>query len=173
MKYIITESQYKLLKEQSFEGDNLSSNEISNSYKDNKHYQWFDYLDPKFIVPKIDMEAALKNTIDLYINQLKYNIKRIVAKNDNGDIIGFLIFTDKGTNIDNFGDGKEYPVILSTAVNPDYRNKGILKNMIDKSKVPKPYLVHTSPLSPPGVWEKFGCRKVKEIGRFNYVEKCD
>ena len=46
-----------------------------------------------------------------------------------------------------------------------------LKNMIDKSKVPKPYLVHTSPLSPPGVWEKFGCRKVKEIGRFNYVEK--
>lgn len=172
MNYLITESQYKLLKEQSFEDDNLSSTEISNSYKDNKHYQWFDYLDPKVYISKFNLESLLRDSIDTYVNKLKYNIKRIVAKNNNGDVIGFLIFADKGTNIDNLGDGKEYPVIVSTAVNPDYRNKGILKNMIDKSGIRKPYLVHTGPLSPPGVWEKFGCRKVKDLPGLNYVEKC-
>ena len=174
MKVIITESQYKLLREQSLESDNLSSTEISKSYKDNKHYQWFDYLNPRHKdISKDYLEFILKSSIDVYVYKLKYKVKRIVTKNNDGEIIGFLIYADKGTKMDDLGDGKEYPVILSTAVNPNYRNQGILKNMIDKSGIPKPYLVHTGPLSPPGLWEKFGCRQVKslEYGG-NAIKKC-
>ena len=99
-------------------------------------------------------------------------MKRVIVK-DKGETVAFLIWSDKGGDVDNLNNDKEYQVILATAVNPEYRRRGLLKTMLLKSGIQKPYLVQTSDLSPTGLWEKLGCKKVKELGGGNYIERCN
>jgi hypothetical protein len=149
------------------------SKDIVKTFQNKGHYKWMDYLKPGVNVPKKDLDLGLRNTLEILVNQFNYKLKRVVIK-DKGEIVSFLIFTDNGNeSIDNIGDGNTYPVLIATAVEPEYRNRGLLKMMIDKSNIQKPYLVHTSVISPPGLWEKFGCKIVKELSDDNKIMKCD
>lgn len=147
--------------------------DIVKTFQNKGHYRWMDYMKPGVNIPKHDLEHGLRNTLEMLVNQYDYKLKRVVIK-DKGEIVSFLIFTDKGSDvIDNIGDGNTYPVLIATAVEPEYRNRGLLKMMIDKSNIQKPYLVHTSVISPPGLWENFGCRVVKELSEDNKIMKCE
>jgi|LauGreDrversion4_2_1035121.scaffolds.fasta_scaffold330026_1 hypothetical protein len=153
-------------------GVDKESKEILKSFQKD-HYKWMDYIDPDTNLPKEDLERALKYTLDVLVKDYKYKLKRVVIR-DKGEIVSFLIFTDSGHEvIDNIGDGNTYPVLIATAVHPDYRNRGLLRMMIDNSNMKKPYLVHTSVVSPPGLWEKFGCKIVKELSDKNKIMKCE
>lgn len=149
------------------------NDEIVSTFQDKGHYKWFDYVNPEFKIEPNDLENGLRNTLDYLTKYYGYNLKRVVIK-DKGEIVAFLIYIDKNdkphTNTD---DGKTYPVLVSTAVHPDYRNRGLLKMMINKSGITKPYLVQTSAISPPGFWEKHGCKIIKRFDQFNSLEKCD
>lgn len=135
-------------------------------------YKWFnnDYSRIKIN----DLDLALKRALSQYRTIYGNNLKRVIAKDD-GIPVGFLIYTLEGNPyIDNIGDGKTYPVVCSTAVNPNYRNKGILKGMIEKSGIGKPFLVHASYLSPPNLWERFGCKPAKNLdNNGNQLLKCE
>jgi hypothetical protein len=135
-------------------------------------YEWFNN-DYSHINVK-DLKNGLKNGLNVYRSIYGNSLKRVVAKDGNIPA-GYLIYVENShIHIDNIGDGKKYPVICSTAVNPDYRNKGILKGMIDKSGIQKPYLVHASLLSPPNLWERFGCKSVKKLDdNGNEILKCE
>lgn len=135
-------------------------------------YKWFnnDYSHIK----TNNIDAQLKKA--LYIYRVFYGdtLKRVIAKDD--DIpVGYLIYTKRSySSFDDIGDGETYPVICSTAVNPEYRNQGILRGMIQKSGIGDPFLVHSSYLSPPNLWEKFGCKPVKDLeGEGNQILKCE
>lgn len=45
--------------------------------------------------------------------------------------------------------------------------------MINKSNIQRPFLVHTSNISTPQVWERIGCKPVKDMGYGNKVQKCE
>jgi hypothetical protein len=135
-------------------------------------YKWFNNDYSRIKSDNIDL--ALKRALSAYRRIYGNNLKRVVAKED-GIPVGFLIYTlESSSHIDDIGDGKTYPVICSTAVNPEYRNKGILKGMIDKSGIGKPFLVHASYLSPPNLWERFGCKHAKDLDdQGNEILKCE
>lgn len=162
------------MKEQDISIDNSGNDEILKTFKEKGHYQWFDYLDPKLKdkIKPFMLNIALKYGLERLTKQYGYNLKRVIVK-DKDEVVGFFIWTDKGTEIDDIGDGKVYPVILSTAVHPEYRNRGLLKRMIETSGIEKPYLVQTGPISPIGLWEKLGCKIVKKIAGGNSLKKCD
>lgn len=162
------------IKEQDIEYDKSGVDDIIQSYEKSGHYKWFDYLDPsvKGMIPQDSLEDSLKNTLSELKKRFGYELKRVVVK-DKEQIVGFFIWSDKGSYIDNIGDNKTYQVILSTAIHPEYRNRGLLKKMIEKSGIQRPYLVQTSWISPIGFWERMGCSVVKNMGNGNKIEKCD
>lgn len=135
-------------------------------------YKWFNNDYSRIKSDNIDL--ALKRALSTYRVFYGNNLKRVIAKED-GIPVGFLIYTLEGNSyFDNIGDGKTYPVVCSTAVNPEYRNKGILKGMIEKSGIGKPFLVHASYLSPPNLWERFGCKHAKDLdNQGNEILKCE
>lgn len=152
--------------------DKSDTNNIVQTFKDKGHYKWFDTKGLSDI-PAETLEYSLKHTLETLAVVYGYKMKRVVVK-DKGVIVGFLIWSDIGNpNIDDIGDGETYPVLLATAISPEYRGKGLLRKMINKSGISNPYLVHTSKLSPIGLWEKMGCSVVKKIGAGNAVEKCN
>jgi ribosomal protein S18 acetylase RimI-like enzyme len=154
-------------------GEYGDSNDIVTTFQNKEHYKWMDYLNPEAKISKFDLDMSLKYTLDALNKVYGYILKRIVVKDD-GEIVGFLIYSYKGhSQLDDIGDGKIYPVLLSTAVHPNYRNKGLLKMMVDRSELKKPFLVHVSLISPPGLWEKFGCKVVKDMSDGNKIMKCE
>lgn len=162
------------IKEQRIVHDRSKTNDIVKSFEDQGHHKWFDIIDPEYkktILPH-QLEQALKYGLGYLTSVYGYNLKRVVIK-DKGEIVGFLIWTNKGGEIDDLGDSQTYPVIIATAIHPNYRNRGLLRMMINKAGILKPYLVQTSALSPIGLWEKMGCKMVKDVGQGNKIEKCD
>ena len=152
--------------------DNSNTGDIVKTFQDKGHYKWFN-TDGVSDMPAKDVEDALRYTLEALATKFGYKMKRVVIK-DKGVVVGFLIWSDMGNPyIDDIGDGETYPVLLSTAILPEYRGKGLLRRMIDKSGIQKPYLVHTSKLSPIGLWEKMGCSVVKDHGSGNAIEKCN
>jgi len=152
--------------------DKSNTADIVQTYQDKEHYKWFDTKNVPEI-PADTLEYSLKHTLEALAVSYGYEMKRVVIK-DKGEIVGFLIWSDMGNpNIDDIGDGEKYPVLLATAISPEYRGQGLLRKMINKSGIGRPYLVHTSKISPIGLWEKMGCSVVKNIGFGNAVEKCN
>ena len=154
--------------------DKSDNSNIVKSFEDQGHYKWFDYINPdsKFSMSPEFLEHALRKTLSNLALRFGYQMKRVVVK-DKGQIVGFLIWSDKGSSLDNLGNNRNYQVILATAVHPEYRNRGLLKTMLMKSGIQKPYLVQTSDISPIGLWQKMGCKKVKPVGGGNYIERCN
>jgi N-acetylglutamate synthase-like GNAT family acetyltransferase len=176
MKKIVrlTESDLKrIISEVLKSHDKHKGNEdIIKTFKNKEHYKWFDYLNPNVDIPRNSLEVIMKDGLDMLTKMFKYKLDRVVIK-DKGEIVAFLIYTKEGKIIDDIGDGNKYPVLLSVAVKPEYRNKGLLKMMIEKSGVKKPYLVQTGVITTPEVWEKLGCKVVKKIDTYNSIQKCD
>jgi hypothetical protein len=175
MKYIITESQYNQLTSEEINFDTTQKTDVSTDFVKDKYAKWFDYKSPKLKHMSFSqIEDSLNFTMDFYLKR-QYKLKRILVKDDN-ELVGFLIYsttTPKQEKIEDILEDKSYPILLSTAIAPNYRNRGLLKQMIDKANITKPFLVHTGQISTPGVWEKLGCRKIKNIDNDNFVELCN
>jgi hypothetical protein len=172
MNIILTESQLRKVVETKVYSDKSNNDEISNSFINQGHYKWFN-TEKYSNYPKHIIEYSLMMTLKTLHKQYGYQLKRVVVK-DKGEIVGFLIWSDSGSKLDDLGDDKNYQVLLATAVSPEYRNKGLLRKMIEKSGIQKPYLVHTSVMSPEGLWEKMGCKVVKKLDdNDNKIEMCN
>lgn len=179
MKIILTESQYRQITnyigEQRVSRDKSNTDDIIKSFEDKGHYKWFDVNNlnvfPPYVTPQM-LEYSLKKTLNTLSKTFGYSLRRVVVK-DKGEIVGYLIWSDKGGELDDLGDGQTYSVILATAIHPDYRRRGLFKMMINKSNIQKPYLVQTSVFSPDGFWGKMGCEAVKDVGNGNTIEKCN
>lgn len=162
----------KKLFEQRVGVDKSDTSDIIKSFQNQGHYKWFDYLDPKVKLDPNNLEYALKYGLEHLTKYYGYTLKRVVVR-DKGQVVGFLIWSDTPKEIDNIGDEKNYQVLLATAIDPDYRNRGLLRKMIIRAGLQKPYLVQTSSINPIGLWEKMGCKKVKKIDDNNFIEKCN
>lgn len=177
MKLTITRSQLNYLIEQDLdvEYDPSSPSDVAKSYENKGHYKWFDHRNKEISdIPEVILLNWLKKTITHLKENYNYDLKRVFVK-DNDEIVAFLIYSEtneKKEEISN-DENKKINVILSTAVNPKYRNRGLLKKMIFKSNIGTPFLVHTSHISPHIVWEKFGCKPIVDRGNGNYVEICN
>jgi len=161
MKIVLTEQQYKLIIELNI--DDLETDKTKdNDYGDHK---WFDYHG-KYIDYFKDRPNLLKYTFDdtvKYFNT-KYNTKKIKIKY-NKQTIAYMVYTKTTfTNEEiDIEDNNEYDIILMTAIHPDYRQKGLLKLMIKKANINKPFLITTSELTTPSVWGNFGCSPIKDL----------
>lgn len=170
MKIVLTEQQYKLLIELNI--NNLNFDIINND--DYGNPKWFNYHGKHsnyFKVNPTELESSIKYTIN-YLNK-NYKTNKILIK-DNGETVAFMLFTKntlKKEGIDT-NDDNLYDLILSTAIHPDYRRKGLLNLMIKKTNLIKPFLIHTSDITTPGVWEKFGCKPIKDLGQGNQLQFC-
>jgi ribosomal protein S18 acetylase RimI-like enzyme len=152
--------------------DKSDTKNIVNTYMDQGHHKWFDSGNVDYM-EKENLEYVLRNSLYFLSTHLKYEMKRVVIK-DKGKVVGFLVWSDNSNpKIDDIGDNKKYSILLATAIHPDYRGKGLLRRMINKSGIQKPYLVHTSRITPKGLWEKMGCKIVKNLPNDNFVQKCD
>ena len=160
----------KLYEEPIASVDNVDPKRIVRSFVKNDHHKWFDKgnLD----IDDNQLRDGLNSAIQQYEVWYGDDLRKIVVK-DKGKIVGFLIWAIRGIYIDDLDDGETYPVLLSTAIDPEYRNRGLLKMMIERAGLQKPYLVHVSPISPVGLWEKIGCKVVKHMGNGNKIAKCD
>jgi Acetyltransferase (GNAT) family len=176
MKYIITENQFNFLisEEINYQTGGEQSDIVSDFTKD-KYAKWFDYKAPSIKhMRNADLENSINYVMNSYLNQ-KYKLKRVLVKDD-GQLVGFLIYsitTPEKENIKNKIDENEYPILLSTAISPEYRNRGLLKKMIEKANIQKPFLVQTSALSTPGIWKKLGCEEIYYLGQGNSIEFCN
>lgn len=170
----LTESQLRNIIDEVLSMSKDRKNDSDRMVKDYEggQYKWFNNDYSRIKVN--DLDLALKRALSQYRTIYGNNLKRVIAKDD-GIPVGFLIYTLEGDPyIDNIGDGKIYPVVCSTAVNPEFRNKGILKSMIEKSGIGKPFLVHASYLSPENLWERFGCKHAKNFDdKGNKILKCE
>ena len=165
MKILIKEEQYNNLL------DKINIDNDINDFEPN--YEWFDYRNDKTKNISDDViNSGLKRSIEYYNEE--YKIKKVtIIKNEK--IIGFLLFSF--TTLEKEGlnsiDLSQYPIILSTAIQPEFRNKGLLKMMINKANIKKPFLVHTSIISPSNLWEKFGCKEIgTKFSKDNKIEMC-
>jgi len=106
----------------------------------------------------------------------KYSeVNKIVARKD-GEMIGYLIWaetTPAMEGIQGLEPTTKIPVIVSTAINPNYRGQGLYNDMFNKSGIGGEYLVHASDvLSPYEFWRKKGCETIHEIDYQNKVLYC-
>lgn len=174
MKLKITPLHLKKLIEQLTPSSDDNSDDIIKSYEDDGHYKWFDYIDPEHRdkISPYHLEFALKKGLSIFRKRFGYDLKRVVIK-DKGEIVAFLIYSNTTGTKEGLDDDTTYTVLLSTAVHPDYRQRGLLRRMIDVANIHKPYLVQTSSISTPHVWEKLGCKVVKEVPGLGQIQKCD
>lgn len=174
MKVKLTPLRLKKLIEELIPSSDDNSDDIIKSYEDDGYYKWFDYIDPEYRdkINPYHLESVLKKSLSIYRNRFGYDLKRVVIK-DKGKVVAFLIYSNTTGTKEGLGDDATYTVLLSTAVHPDYRQRGLLRRMIDAANIQKPYLVHTSSISTPHVWEKLGCKIVKEVPGSGQVQKCD
>lgn len=102
-------------------------------------------------------------------------VNKIVARKD-GEMIGYLIWAETTPAIEGI-QGLEptskIPVIVSTAINPNYRGQGLYNDMFNRSGIGGEYLVHASDvLSPYEFWKNKGCETIREIDYQNKVLYC-
>jgi hypothetical protein len=115
-------------------------------------------------------KQSVKNLLKRYPK-----VNKIVARKD-GEIIGYLIWvesTPKMEGIKDLNSTIKIPVIVSTAISPDYRGQGLYNNLFKNSGIGRDYLVHVSNvLSPYEFWEKKGCKTIREINYQNKILYC-
>lgn len=176
-KIIITESQLKrLLKEDmSVKLDDSDPDEIVSSHENEGYWEWLhddlNALAKHFNAPLDYIKANLQKVLYAAKVYFKYDLKRVLVS-DNDKVVGFLVWSDQGTEIDNLGDGNNYPVVIATAIAPEYRGRGLFNMMLKKSEIKKPFVVQLNATSPMSFWGKFGCRVEKEFPNGNKVAKC-
>lgn len=141
---------------------------------------WFnvnrDVLEPyqiKMVDDPIYFDKWFKESFSYLIKRYGNNLHRVVAQ-DNGKIIGYFIWADSNAKIEGVSDDTtSIPVVLSTAVSPEYRRQGILNKMIENSGIGDEYFLHYSDaISPEGFWEKKGCYPVHELNKINKIFFC-
>lgn len=187
MKYVLNEKQIDyIIKNHIFEQLDIDREEddqkIASEFEN--IISWFDYMPQSlrdYFAEKpfgMTFEKAMSATMD-FLNQ-RYDLKRVVVK-DKDAVVGMLIysFTDKDfedIENDEVFEGEQYPIVLAAAVHPNYRQKGLLKMMLTSAPVNQPFLVQTSQISTPKVWEKLGCKMVQDLsakyGEGNAIELC-
>jgi hypothetical protein len=178
MKILLSEHQLRRLFENpefttKLDDDN---DEIIKSYE-SSHWEWISEkvgdLAQLMGHPLYIVKYSLQKTLNTINKQFNYNLKRIIVVNKENDAVGFLVWSDKTGQLDDLGDGHNYPVIIATAIAPEYRGKGLYNMMIQGSKLQKPYLVHlNNATSPMSFWNKQGCKIEKEIDNVNGIGKC-
>jgi ribosomal protein S18 acetylase RimI-like enzyme len=170
----LKDKQKENIGEQRVVRDRGKTGDIVKSFEDKGHYKWFNIKDSEFLkhIPYNYLEFAMKKSLDTLTSKFNYTLKRVVVK-DKGEIVGYLVWANKGSELDDIGDNQTYKVIVATAIHPEYRKRGLFKMMLDKSGIQKPYLVQTSSFSEAGFWENMGCKVAKEIGDGNKIEKCN
>lgn len=152
MKIVISENQLKYIKE-SIELKNDNDN-IPDDFISKNHSTWFDIpqgINPEYF--KLMMNYTIKHL------SLNYALKRVVIK-DKGDIVGFLIYSETTMEKESFNglnDTTSYPIILSVAIDPKYRKQKLFNRMLEGSGINKPFMVHTSDISPMSLWDSLGC----------------
>ena len=100
-------------------------------------------------------------------------VNKVIAKED-GKMVGFLIWAQTTPKLEGVSDDETpIPVIVSTAVSPNYRKKGLYNNIFSKTGISGDYLVHASKvLSPFEFWERKGCKVVHDINYNNKIMYC-
>lgn len=103
-------------------------------------------------------------------------VNKIVARKD-GEMIGYLIWDETTPEMEGIVGLDDptipIPVIVSTAINPNYRGQGLYNNMFNKSNINGDYLVHASDvLSPYEFWKNKDCETIREIDYQNKVLYC-
>jgi hypothetical protein len=115
-------------------------------------------------------KQSVKNLLKRYPK-----VNKIVARKD-GKIVGYLIWvesTPKMEGIKDLNPTIKIPVIVSTAISPDYRGQGLYNNLFKNSGIGRDYLVHVSNvLSPYEFWGKKGCKTIREINYQNKILYC-
>lgn len=161
MKILLTEQQYKVLIE-----ENINDYEIdiikNNDYGDPTWYDYHGKYSDYFKNNRYGFYKSFDATIH-YFNK-RYNTKKIIIK-DNNQTIGYILYSKTTFSKEEIDqpDNNEYDIILMTAIDPKYRGKSLLNLMIKKASINKPFLVTTSELTTPGVWEKYGCSPIKDL----------
>lgn len=119
-------------------------------------------------------DNVFKQSIEKLLQKYSKTNKIVARKND--EIIGYLIWVETTPIIEKIIDldpSMKIPVIISTAINPDYRNQGLYNNLFDNSGINGDYLVHASEvLSPFEFWKKKGCKTIREINYQNKILYC-
>lgn len=186
MKIVITEEQVKnlilLIKEDYSVDFESNDTKIVDDFKHTLYL--FDYMpeDLKLHFKKTENTMYNFTNIMMYTMKFlssKYDLSRVVVK-DKGEIVGFLIYSYTNKDKEEIETDEisedNYPVLLATAVKPEYRERGLLKLMINNAKIDKPFLVQTSQISTPQVWEKIGCKVLYDLsdkyGEGNKIELC-
>lgn len=105
-----------------------------------------------------------------------FKVNKIVARKD-GEMIGYLIWAETTPEMEGIVGLDDptipIPVIVSTAINPNYRGQGLYNNMFNKSNINDNYMVHASDvLSPYEFWKNKGCETIREIDYQNKVLYC-
>jgi hypothetical protein len=178
MKILLSEHQLRRLFENTEFTTKLDddNDEIIKSYE-SSHWEWISEkvgdLAQLMGRPLDIVKYSLRKILDTINKQFNYNLKRIIVVNKENEAVGFLVWSDKTGQLDDLGDGHNYPVIIATAIAPEYRGKGLYNMMIQGSKLQKPYLVHlNNATSPMSFWNKQGCKIEKEIDNVNGIGKC-
>ena len=156
MDVIISERHLKIIREE-IEIENNDDN-VSDDFNNFEHYVWFDVPSG---IPQGYFKQAMSETMKMLSN--KYNLKRVIVRNE-GEIVGFLIYSYTTKNKEGLKKDKDktqYPVILSVAIHPDYRNQKLFHKMMEIGKITTPFLVHVNnQISPMGLWNKLGCKSI-------------
>jgi hypothetical protein len=134
---------------------------------------WFEIRNPKFNMSRGLLNFSLRMVLANY--KSKYEVK-VIKIEDDGKIVGFLLYSmtnkEKEGIKNNSIPDVEYPVVLSVAIDPDFRGRGLLKKMLQKANIIDEFLVHTSGVSPREIWDRFNCKPIQEVSGGNFVEYC-
>jgi ribosomal protein S18 acetylase RimI-like enzyme len=161
--------------EVSVSDDESDSLNIVKSHVDDEHWRWMH--DPKQLAKILGsdikhVEYSLSQLLAQMQKGFGYNLKRVLIT-DRDVVVGYFIWATEGKSIDDLGDGKKYPVIINTAIHPSYRGRGLFTKMLQKANLQRPFLVHIGVVSPIKMWEKLGCKPVKNVGQGNFISKCE
>jgi hypothetical protein len=175
---IISESQYKRLfiEDISAKIDDSNQDDIVSSHEKEGYWQWLhddlDALAKQFGAPLGLIKVGLQKVLFSAKRYFDYDLKRVLVADDD-KVVGFLVWADQGKEIDNLGDGNNYPVVIATAISPEYRGKGLFNKMLAKSEIKKPFVVQLNPTSPMDFWGRYGCKIEKELQDGNKIAKCN
>ena len=126
---------------------------------------WFSIEDPRVNLNRHQLNFSLKMVLEKY--KRDYDV-RVVKVKDGDKVIGFLLYSMTNKNKEEITDEgfprHEFPIVLSTAIDPNYRGQGLLTKMLQKANIINEFLVHTSGVSPRKIWDRYNCKVVHDFG---------
>jgi hypothetical protein len=134
-----------------------------------------DKMSVEYLMKTNQFENWFKQSVKQLLTRYS-KVNKIVARKD-GDMIGYLIWAETTPEMEGIVGLDDptitIPVIVSTAINPNYRGQGLYNNMFNKSNINGDYLVHASDvLSPYEFWKNKGCETIREVDYQNKVLYC-